>query len=69
MKSPVVVGLFAVSCTVLGLAVSVAAAPEVQATGKTDWQNLLVVPEPAMLLLLGVGLSLLAIRVRARRRT
>jgi len=29
----------------------------------------LVVPEPAVLLLLGVGLSAIAIRVRSRRRT
>jgi len=35
----------------------------------TVQQQLLVVPEPAVLLLLGVALSLLAITVRTRRRT
>jgi hypothetical protein len=29
----------------------------------------LVVPEPAVLLLLGVGLSVVAVRIRSRRRT
>jgi hypothetical protein len=38
-------------------------------TAATVQQQLLVVPEPAVLLLLGVALSLLAITVRTRRRT
>lgn len=35
----------------------------------TTVQQLLVVPEPAVLLLLGVALSLLAVTFRTRRRT
>jgi hypothetical protein len=35
----------------------------------TEAAGALVVPEPAVLLLLGVGLSAIAIRIRSRRRT
>jgi hypothetical protein len=70
MKSPLVSHLAVVLCTVFCLALPALVGAQAQKpAGETTWQRILVVPEPALLLLLGLGLSALAIKVRAGRRT
>jgi hypothetical protein len=69
MKSPFVASSAAVLCTSLCLALpAVASATESQFNDLTLSQGVLIVPEPAVLLLLGIGLTALAVSVRAKRR-
>ena len=59
-----------VLCTVVCLVPpALAGAPDDTPKNETVFEMLVVVPEAGALLLLGVGLSALALRVRARRRT
>jgi hypothetical protein len=63
MKSPLV-NLFSWAACLVAIAAALLVAPRT-----TEAAGALVVPEPAVLLLLGVGLSAIAIRIRSRRRT
>ena len=63
MKSPLI-NLFNWVACLVAFGVALLVVPKT-----AEAAGALVVPEPAVLLLLGVGLSAIAIRVRSRRRT
>jgi uncharacterized SAM-binding protein YcdF (DUF218 family) len=63
MKSPLIT-LFSWAVCLLAIGVALLVAPRT-----AEAAGALVVPEPAVLLLLGVGLSAIAVRIRSRRRT
>ena len=67
MTSPLSFAAVALCTVVCFVPPALAGAPDDTPKNETVFEKLLVVPEPAALLLLGVGLSALAVRVRARR--
>jgi hypothetical protein len=69
MKSCLVCAAALLCSVFLSLPASAGVSTPPPETRTTTVQQRLVIPEPAVLLLLGVGLSILAIKFRARRRT
>jgi hypothetical protein len=67
MKAPLITCLKWSACSVAIAAAIVAIA--LAASPRSDAADTIVVPEPAVLIALGIGLSALAFGVRPRRRT
>jgi hypothetical protein len=64
MKSPLITNIFSLVVCLLAIGAALLVVPKTAEAVGT-----LVVPEPAMLVLLGIGLTAIAVRVRSRRRT
>jgi hypothetical protein len=65
MKFPLVIDVLSAAACLVAIAVALLVVPKTAEAA----DSLLVVPEPAALFLLGLGLSAIALRVRSRRRT